>query len=58
MCIRDRSEEVIRYGAGGVPYKPKKAEAPKEEVKEEVISEILTKNPNKEKKSETTKEKK
>jgi|TARA_B100001540_G_scaffold168600_1_gene149056 hypothetical protein len=52
------SEEVIRYGAGGVPYKPKKAEAPKEEVKEEVISEILTKNPNKEKKSETTKEKK
>jgi len=51
------SEEVIRYGAGGVPY-VKKTEAPKEEVKEEVISEILTKNPNKEKKSETTKEKK
>ncbi len=51
------SEEIIRYGAGGVPY-VKKTEAPKEEVKEEVISEILTKNPNKEKKSETTKEKK
>ena len=47
------SEEVIRYGAGGGPYKPKKAEAPKEEVKEEVISEILTKNPNKEDKEET-----
>ena len=28
------SEEVIRYGAGGVPYVEKKAEAPKEEVKE------------------------
>ncbi len=53
------SEEVIRYGAGGVPYvEKKKTEAPKEEVKEEVISEILTKNPNKEKKSESTKEKK
>ena len=51
------SEEVIRYRAGGVPYL-KKTTAPKEEVKEEVISEILTKNPNKEKKSESTKEKK
>ena len=27
------SEEVIRYGAGGVPY-VKKTEAPKEEVKD------------------------
>ena len=46
------SDEVIRYGAGGVPY-IKKSPAPKEEVKEEVISEILTKNPNKEDKEET-----
>ena len=43
------SDEVIRYGAGGVPY-VKKSPAPK---KEEVISEILTKNPNKEDKEET-----
>ena len=41
------SEEVIRYGDGGVTYKPKKPEAPKEELKEEVISQILTKNTNK-----------
>ena len=46
------SEEVIRYGAGGVPYVEKKPAPQKEEVKEEVISEILTKNPNKEKKTE------
>jgi hypothetical protein len=45
------SDEVIRYGAGGVPY-VKKSPAPKEEVKEEVISEILTKNPNKKDKEE------
>ena len=37
------SEEVIRYGAGGVPY-VKKTEAPKEEVKEEVISEYNLKS--------------
>jgi|TARA_B110000444_G_C18845830_1_gene601934 hypothetical protein len=48
--------ETIRYGAGGVPYVEKKSQAPKEEVKEEVISEILTKNPNK--KDEAPKEEK
>ena len=41
------SDEVIRYGAGGVPYVKKSPAPKKEEVKEEVISEILTKNPNK-----------
>ena len=38
------SDEVIRYGAGGVPYVKKSPAPKKEEVKEEVISEILTKN--------------
>ena len=51
------SEKVIRYGAGGVPYVEKKSEAPKEEVKkEEVISDILTKNPNKEDKKDKKKD--
>jgi|TARA_B100001013_G_C24574663_1_gene428043 hypothetical protein len=53
--------EEIRYGAGGVPYKAKAAVAPKEkvkkaEVKDEVISEILIKNPNKEDKEENKKD--
>ena len=49
--------EEIRYGAGGVPYVEKKSEAPKEEGKiEEVISEILIKNPNKEDKEENKKD--
>ena len=47
------SDEVIRYGAGGIPYVKKSPAPKKEEVKEEVISEILTKNPNKEDKEET-----
>ena len=47
------SDEVIRYGAGGVPYVKKSPATKKEQVKEEVISEILTKNPNKEDKEET-----
>ena len=34
------SDEVIRYGAGGVPYVKKRPAPKKEEVKEEVISEI------------------
>ena len=50
------SDEVIRYGAGGVPYVKKSPAPKKEEVKEEVISEILTKNPNKKKDKEETNE--
>ena len=44
-----RSEEIIRYGAGGVPYKEKVKAEPKQEVKVEpkkkkkkkVIQEIM-----------------
>ena len=50
------SDEVIRYGAGGVPYVKKSPAPKKEEVKEEVISEILTKNPNKKEDKEERKE--
>ena len=50
------SDEVIRYGAGGVPYVKKSPAPKKEEVKEEVISEILTTNPNKKEDKEETNE--
>ena len=44
--------EKIRMGAGGVPYKPAV------EPKEEVISEVLSVNPNKKEKKEEKKNEK
>ena len=46
--------EKIRMGAGGVPYKVKVADEPKDEV----ISEVLNVNPNKKEKKEEKKNEK
>ena len=52
------AEKQIRYGAGGKIYSKAVDSETAEPKKDEVISEILTENPNKEDKPKKKKEKK